>query len=66
LASDSRDDFRGGALHCFCPRAPKTIVTPLPTHRIYRLNINGKNWPVYNEVYGRQSHSSETTNITLV
>ena len=20
---------RGGALHCFCPRAPKTLVTPL-------------------------------------
>jgi len=20
----------GGALHCFCPRAPKTLVTPLP------------------------------------
>jgi len=29
LASDSRDDFRGGALHCFYPRAPKTLVTPL-------------------------------------
>jgi len=29
LASDSRDDFEGGALHCFCPRAPKTLVTPL-------------------------------------
>jgi len=43
LTSDSRDDFRGGALHCFCPRAPQTLVTPLigclrapapdPTHR---------------------------------
>jgi len=33
LASYSRDDFRGGggALHCFCPRAPKTTVTPLVT-----------------------------------
>jgi len=29
LASDSSGDFRGGALQCFCPRAPKTLVTPL-------------------------------------
>ena len=21
--------FEGGALHCFCPRAPKTLDTPL-------------------------------------
>ena len=27
LASDSRDDFRRGALHCFCPGAD-TLVTP--------------------------------------
>ena len=33
--SDSRGDFRGGALYCFCPRAPKTLVKPLVycTHR---------------------------------
>jgi len=31
-ASDPRDDFWGrgrGVLHCFCPRAPKTLITPL-------------------------------------
>jgi len=29
--------------------------------------INGKNWPVYNQVQGQQSHSSKTAkaNITL-
>jgi len=30
------------------------------------LYINGKNWPVYNQVQGRQSHSSKTAKITLV
>jgi len=29
-------------------------------------NINGKNWPVYNQVSGRQSHNSKTAKITLV
>jgi len=29
-------------------------------------NMIDKNWPVYNEVQGRQSHSFKTTNITLV
>jgi len=26
--------------------------------------INGKNWPVYNEVWGRRSHSNKTANRT--
>jgi len=29
LALELRRNFRGGALHCMCPRAPKTLVTPL-------------------------------------
>jgi len=28
--------------------------------------INGQNWPVYNQLLGRHSHSFKTENITLV
>jgi len=28
--------------------------------------INGKNWPVYNQLLGQQSHGSKMANITLV
>jgi len=27
-----RDDFGGSVLHSFCPRPPKTLVTPLQNH----------------------------------
>jgi len=30
------------------------------------VNINGKNWLVYNQVLGQQSRRSKTANITLV
>jgi len=40
-ASDPPEDFRGGeeggAFHCFCPRAPKTLVTPLPFAQCMQL-----------------------------
>jgi len=36
-----------------------------PCRRIIII-INGKNRPVYNQVLGRQIHSSKTANITLV
>jgi len=39
LASDSCDDFRGGAPHCFCPRAPKTPVTPLSMSQAYMSRV---------------------------
>jgi len=33
---------------------------------ISQKNINGKNWPVYNQLQGRHSRSSKTAKITLV
>jgi len=33
--------FERGALQCFCPRAPKTLVTPLPVYNVYVTGSGG-------------------------
>ena len=51
-ASDPPEDFRGGeegggAFHCFCPRAPKTIVTPLIKSPLTPESLHQKNFNCY-------------------
>jgi len=36
--------FEGGALHCFCPRAPKTLVTPLLDSSDVRTSVHSHDW----------------------